>query len=137
MPLKRAYTTPAAPSTTHPIRSAAKKPPLGRPFSRGNWGIGLILAFAVSIPLFAADAPENLAKLVARRESETQAERNDYMYRQAVTLDELDDKGAMRGQYKETRDIIFSPKHERTEEMVGKPQNGLKYLTLTDEDFHD
>jgi len=100
--------------------------------------IGLILAFGLCAPLVRAqDAPENLAKLVAHRESETEAERNEYMYRQTVTLEELDNHGAARGQYRETRDIIFSPKHERTEEMVGKPQYGLKSLILTEEDFHD
>ncbi len=87
--------------------------------------------------LRAQDPPENLAKLVAHRESETEAERNEYMYRQTVTIEELDDHGSARGQYREARDIIFSPKHERTEEMVGRPQNGLKSLVMTEEDFRD
>ena len=118
------------------MRSAAKKPRSGR--FPGDLAIGLILAFGLCAPLVRAqDAPENLAKLVAHRESETEAERNEYMYRQTVTLEELNDHGAARGQYKEVRDVIFSPKHERTEEMVGKPQNTLKLLILTPEDFHD
>ena len=74
---------------------------------------------------------------MAHRESETEAERNQYMYRQTVTLEELDDHGAMRGQYKEVRDIIFSPTRERSEESIGKPQNSLKNLLMTPEDFHD
>ena len=37
-----------------------------------------------------AAPPPNLARLVAHRETETEAERNQYMYRQSVTLDELD-----------------------------------------------
>lgn len=78
-----------------------------------------------------------MAKLVAHRESETEAERNQYMYRQTVTLQELDSRGAARGEYKEVRDIIFSPEHERTEEAIGKPDNGLKLLTLTGQDFED
>ena len=90
---------------------------------------------------FAADtpdtAPPNLAKLVAMRETETEKDRNEYTYRQSVTIDELDGRGAARGQYRETRDIIFSPNHERTENVIGKPDNGLKYLTLTEEDFRD
>jgi hypothetical protein len=81
--------------------------------------------------------PAGLARLVAHRESETQAERNEYMYRQTVTIQELDGRGTARGEYKEVRDIIFSPAHERTEELVGKPSNGLKMLKMTDEDFHD
>jgi hypothetical protein len=138
MPLKRAYHNPTGPSTAHPINTAARKPPLCRRFSGGDSSIGLILAFVLCAPaLFAQDAPENLAKLVAHRETETEAERNEYMYRQTVTLQELDDKGGMRGEYREARDIIFSPRHERTEELVGKPQYGLKYLVLTAEDFRD
>jgi len=85
----------------------------------------------------AQDAPPNLAKLVAHRESETEAERNEYMYRQTVTIEELDGHGAARGQYREVRDIIFSPQHERTEELIGAVENRLKYLLLTDEDFRD
>jgi hypothetical protein len=86
---------------------------------------------------WAQDPPANLAKLVAHRESESEAERNEYVYRQTVTIEELDDHGGARGNYREIRDIIFSPKHERTEEAIGKPQNNLKYLVMTDEDFRD
>jgi hypothetical protein len=100
--------------------------------------IGLILAFALLAPWsLAEDPPPNLAKLVAHRESETEAERNEYMYRQTVTVQELDGRGAARGEYKEVRDIIFSPAHERSEETVGRTADNLKYLKLTDEDFRD
>jgi hypothetical protein len=100
--------------------------------------IGLILAsVACGAFLRAQEPPENLAKLVAHRETETEAERNEYTYRQTVTLEELDDHGGMRGLYKEVRDIIFSPKHERSESLVGKTQNSLKQLILTPEDFQD
>src|SRR5215213_7961304 len=103
----RAYKTPAADSTTQPTARAAQKP-VDRLLSAGP-GIGLILAFALFAPVLAAqEPPENLAKLVARRESETEAERSEYMYRQTVALEELDDHGAMRGRYREVRDIIFS-----------------------------
>lgn len=121
---------PAPLTRSQPTSRAARKRP-------GDCVIGLILASALLAPLRAEDAPPNLAKLVAHRESETAAERNEYMYRQSVTLQELDSRGAARGEYKETRDIIFSPEHERTEEMIGKPDYTLKFLQLTDEDFRD
>lgn len=76
-------------------------------------------------------------RLVAKRETETTAERAQYTYRQTVTVEELTDRGAARGQYKEIRDIIFSPEHERTEQVVGKPTMTLKNLQLTPEDFAD
>jgi hypothetical protein len=122
---------PAAPSAIQPIRRAARKP-------LGDLAIGLILAFALLAPRSPAEEPPpNLAKLVAHRESETEAERNEYMYRQTVTIEELDGRGAARGEYKELRDIIFSPEHERSEETVGRAADSLKYLKLTDEDFRD
>jgi hypothetical protein len=100
--------------------------------------IGLILAFAFSAPRArAAEPPPNLAKLVAARESETEAERNQYMYRQTFDLEELDERGGARGRYREVRDIIFSPSGERTEELVGTPENRLRNLVLTPEDFRD
>ncbi len=83
------------------------------------------------------DPPVNLAKLVAHRETETETQRNEYTYRQSVTIDELDGKGGARGQYRETRDVIFSPQRERTEELIGHPDNGLKNLIMTEEDFAD
>lgn len=83
------------------------------------------------------DPPTNLAKLVAHRETETIAERNEYTYRQTFTLQELDGNGGVRGEYKEVRDIIFSPTHERSEEVIGKPSDSLKLIKLTEEDFRD
>jgi hypothetical protein len=74
---------------------------------------------------------------VARQESATQAARNQYTYRQTVVFAELDNRGAALGEYREVRDIIFSPEHERTEQLAGKPTNTLKRLIMTDEDFQD
>src|ERR1044072_8065545 len=126
----RAYKTPAAASTAQPIPTAARK----RLFSAG-----LVIALILTsvFPAFAQDAPENLAKLVGRGESETEAERNEYMYRQTIALEELGDHGAMRRRYREVRDIIFSPKKERPERLVGKPDRSLKSLILPPEDFPD
>ncbi|MEO8371363.1 MAG: hypothetical protein ABI806_19410 [Candidatus Solibacter sp.] len=91
----------------------------------------------LNAPLRAQDPPPNLIKLVAHRETETEKERAEYMYRQGVTIDEMDDHGATRGQYREARDVIFSPQHDRTEEMIGSPSHALKNLILTEEDFQD
>ena len=125
---------PATPSTPQPISSAARKLP-------SDFTIGLILAFVLAAPPLraqaAGDPPSNLPKLVAHRETETHAERNEYMYRQTVTIQELDGRGTPHGEYKEIRDVIFSPTHERTEELVGRPNYGLQLLQMTEEDFRD
>jgi hypothetical protein len=83
------------------------------------------------------EPPPNLVRLVAQRETATENERNQYMYRQVVEIEELGKTGTAIGRHREVRDIIFSPQRERTEELVGKPEKGLKNLVLTDEDFRD
>jgi hypothetical protein len=87
--------------------------------------------------LRADDPPADLAKRIARRESTMQSARNNYTYRQTVQLEELDKNGAARGEYKEVRDVIFSPQRERSELVVGHPLINLKFLQMTDEDFRD
>jgi hypothetical protein len=83
------------------------------------------------------EAPADLARRVAHTETETQRVRDHYTYRQSVTVEELSDRGMRVGEYREVRDITFSPAEERTEEMIGKPLLNLKNLRLTDEDFAD
>ncbi len=107
---------------------AARKPP-------SVWFIGFILASGLSAA--AEEPPRDLVKRVARAETATRAARDEYTYRQSVTIEELDDRGARRGQYRETREVIFTPRQERIERMVGTPFEGLKRLVLTEEDFHD
>jgi hypothetical protein len=100
--------------------------------------IGLILTSVLGLPIARGqEAPPNLAKLVAHRESETEAERNQYTYRQTLALEELDNRGVARGRYREVRDVVFSPQQERSEAMIGKPENTLANLKLTPEDFRD
>lgn len=70
-------------------------------------------------------------------ENAAQQAQSNYTYRQSVTVDELDNRGAIAGEYHELRDIIFSPTEKRTEQMIGTPRKNLKHLQLTDEDFRD
>jgi hypothetical protein len=93
-------------------------------------------AFYCAVAL-AADPPANLARRVAKREAETEAMRANYMYRQTVVLEDFDQRGLQGGEYREVRDIIFSPAGDRTEKMIGKASDTLKHMKLTDEDFRD
>jgi hypothetical protein len=54
-----------------------------------------------------------------------------------VAVEELNDRGAKVGEYREVRDVIFSPAGERSEQMIGNPLVTLKNLKLTEEDFAD
>jgi hypothetical protein len=89
------------------------------------------------MPAAGSDPPPNLAKRVAQREAATAEERSHYAYTQSVRLQELDARGAQAGEYREVREVIFSPEGERTERFVGQPDSRLKNLIMTPEDFAD
>jgi hypothetical protein len=108
-----------------------------------NWRICFIVASLSLAALLIADdpasdaPPPDLVRRVAARESETERAQSDYLYRQTVTIDEIDSRGAKLGGYQEVREVIFSPQKERTEQMVGKPLDTLLRLKMTEEDFRD
>ena len=89
------------------------------------------------LPTRAGDPPPDLAKRVARRATEARRARDRYTYRQSVTVEELGPGGARVGEYREVRDVIFSPEQERSERLAGNPLDTLKRLKLTEEDFRD
>jgi hypothetical protein len=99
--------------------------------------LGPACLFIAVILTNGAEPPPNLARLVAHRESETQAERNQYTYRESVLIQELNAQGGIRGDYAELRDVIFSPVMLREDIARGTPRNSLKNLILTPEDFQD
>jgi hypothetical protein len=50
---------------------------------------------------------------------------------------ELSPAGAQTGEYREVREVVFSPGGERSEKVVGKPLERLTRLKLTEQDFQD
>src|SRR5260370_32719088 len=109
--------------TTHTTARVAKK-------------LRILLMLA---PVFcqAADPPADLLRRVAGREAQMEEERTHYTYRQSVKIEEYPDRRGRPGEYREVRDVIFSPTGERTEQFVGKPLSNLARLILTEEDFRD
>jgi hypothetical protein len=102
--------------------------------------IALIVASGLFFPalhLEAADPPPGLLKKVAQRETEAAQARENYTYRQSVTVQELDDQGKMTGQWREVRDITFSPSRVRYEQVVEPARSTLMRIRLTPEDFAD
>ena len=85
----------------------------------------------------AEDPPPDLAKRVAQRATETRRAREQFTYRQSVSVEELTPTGARAGEYREVREVVFSPAAERSERIVGKPLKTLQRLKLTEEDFRD
>src|SRR5712675_622868 len=85
----------------------------------------------------AADPPDDWIRRVAARETETEAARSHYMYRQTVTVEDFNSKGIKAGRYNEVREVVFSPSGERSERTVGKPVVQLERIKMTEEDFRD
>jgi len=99
--------------------------------------IALACLEPLRVSLFAKDPPPDLAKRVAHRESETAGERRQYAYTQSVRLQEIDGRGSQTGEYREVREVIFSPTGDRTERFAGQPVSRLTNLVMTPEDFAD
>ena len=87
--------------------------------------------------MYAADPPADLVRRAALVEQANEEARAHYMYRQSVQIEEMDPRGIKAGDYRESREIIFSPAGERSEKAIGEPWKALKRLQLTDEDFRD
>ena len=96
-----------------------------------------LFLICLNLPALAKDPPPNIARLAADRETQTEAARAQYLYKQTVVLEEIGKSGVKGGEYKEQREVIFSPTGERTEQVVGKPWNSLSLIRLTEEDFRD
>jgi len=102
--------------------------------------IALIVASGFVFPVAAvraADPPSGLLRKIAERETGNGQARENYTYRQSVTVQEFNDHGLVTGQYHEVRDVIFSPTRGRYEEVVDQPRNTLTRIRLTPEDFAD
>jgi hypothetical protein len=84
-----------------------------------------------------AELPDHLLKKIAQREAESAYARDNFTYRQTVTVSEYNDHGQIAGTYREVRDVTFSKEKGRYEETVEPPRNALKRIKLTDQDFQD
>ncbi len=96
-----------------------------------------LVAIWFAATALAAEPPLDLIRRVAERESFSESVRGHYTYRQTVTIDEFASGRGTSGQYREVRDVTFTPAGERLEQVVGKPVLNLARLRLTDEDFRD
>ena len=73
----------------------------------------------------------------AAKETEFARARENYTYRQAARVQELDTGGAVMGQWEMISDIIFSGEGKRTEHVVRAPTPTLRNILLTPEDEQD
>lgn len=95
----------------------------------------IVLLFPVDI--YAVTPPPGLMRKIAERESANAEAMSNYTYRQSVSIQEFNERGAVVGEYHEVRDVTFSPSHVRYENVAEKPRNTLTRVRLTPVDFAD
>ena len=102
--------------------------------------IALIVASGIVFAgssLRADEPPAGLLKKVAEKESGFARARENYTYRQSVSIQEFNSQGAVSGEFHEVRDVTFSPNLVRYESVVDRTRNTLTRIKLTPEDFAD
>src|SRR5438094_5584453 len=88
-----------------------------------NWRIRFMLASSFFAAFASAEAPPtDLIKRIRAAETAAQQTQSNYTYRQSVAVEELDNHGAIAGDYREVRDIVFSPTGQRSEQFIGSPK---------------
>jgi hypothetical protein len=102
--------------------------------------IALIVASACMFPArpaAAAQPPAGFLRKIAERESANARARDDYTYRQSVSVQEFNVQGAVTGEYGEVRDVTFSPTKGRYEQVIVPAHSTLMHVRLTAEDYND
>ena len=113
-------------------------------FSVRSAVVFLALVTVVGLPLFAQEGPldkaepkgitsDEIVKRFAAKETEFRQAREQYTYRQDVTVQTPDDNG----QYREVFDVVFDDKGKRLENVVFAPQNTLQQIQMSPEDLDD
>jgi|SRR5579859_1540930 len=80
--------------------------------------------------------PEEIIKHFAAKETEFAKARDQYTYRQDVTVSTLDGD-TVDGQYHEVFDVMFNDKGQRIENVVFAPQSSLTKIYMSQEDMED
>src|SRR5665213_2730193 len=97
-------------------------------------GAGIAIA---APPPATEPSPDEIIRKFAAKEAEFRQARENYTYRQAVKMEELDPDGNVQGKWEITSDIIFGPNKQRIEKVVYAPMITLRNLVLSPQDEQD
>jgi hypothetical protein len=82
--------------------------------------------------------PDEIVKKFAARETEFAQARENYVFRQSVKVDTIDDDtGKVDGEYQQVTDITFDKDGRRDEHVIFAPQNTLQRVMMTPNDFDE
>ncbi len=80
--------------------------------------------------------PQEIIQKFAAREEVFRQARNNYVYTQDITVQELDGT-TVSGEFRLVQDITYDDKGVRQENVTYAPQNSLRQLILSREDYED
>jgi hypothetical protein len=80
--------------------------------------------------------PQEIIQKFAAREEVFRQARNNYVYTQDITVQELDGT-TVTGEFRLVQDITYDDKGVRQENVTYAPQNSLRQLILSREDYED
>ena len=109
-----------------------------------------LLSFSLALPARAGDrgegaldssqptgiTVEQIIQNFAAKEKQFKIAREQYTYRQSVTVDTLEGD-TVDGEFKQVVDVLFDDKGRRIEQVAFAPQSTLQRIMMTREDFDD
>ena len=80
---------------------------------------------------------EEIVQKFAQREEDFRKERDNFTYTQDVLFQTIDEDGQVDGEFREVRDILFTPDGKRFDKVTFAPVTTITRITMTQQDFDD
>lgn len=80
---------------------------------------------------------DEIIQKFTQREEEFRKERDHFTYTQDVLFQTIDEDGQVDGEFREVRDILFTPDGKRYDKVTYAPVSTIQRLLFTQQDFDD
>ncbi len=80
---------------------------------------------------------DEIIQKFTEREEAFRKERDNFTYTQDVLFQTIDEDGQVDGEFREVRDILFTPDGKRYDKVTYAPVTTIKRLIMTQQDFDD
>src|SRR5919108_1609962 len=80
---------------------------------------------------------DEIVQKFTQREEDFRKERDNFTYTQDVTFQTIDEDGQVDGEFREVRDILFSPDGKRFDKVTFAPVTTITRIGMTQQDFDD
>ena len=80
---------------------------------------------------------DEIIQKFTQREEQFRKERDNFTYTQDVLFETIDENGQPDGEFREVRDILFTPDGKRFDKVTFAPVNTLQRIQMTQQDIDD